>query len=115
MSRRARAEARWGEEAALFAALGDRTRLSLVARLGSDGPLSTVTLGDDSGMTRQALAKHLDALEQAGLVEGTRGRPRVWRLRPRRLEDARQSLERISAAWDEALGRLRAFVERDEE
>jgi DNA-binding transcriptional ArsR family regulator len=111
MSRRSSA---WlAETAPLFAALGDETRLQLVARLASDGPLSTVTLGEDTRMTRQALTKHLQALADAGLIEGTRGRPRVWRLKPRRLEEARRSLDRISQAWDDALGRLRAFVEED--
>jgi len=109
-----RNSAAWLNDAApLFAALGDRTRLRLVERLGSEGPLSTVTLGRGTGITRQALTKHLGALADAGLVEGTRGRPRVWRLKPRRLEEARQSLERISQQWDDALERLRAFVEED--
>ncbi len=95
----------------MFAALGDETRLRLVARLSADGPLSTVTLSAGAGISRQAMAKHLDLLADAGLVEGTRGRPRVWRLKPRRLEEARRSLERISAEWDDALSRLKAFVE----
>lgn len=112
MSRRANATAAWLADAApLFAALGDRTRLHLVARLGSDGPLSTVTLGEGTRITRQALTKHLQALEDAGLVEGTHARPRVWRLKPRRLEEARRSLDRISRQWDEALDRLKSFVE----
>jgi hypothetical protein len=41
-----------------------------------------------------------------------RGRERVWELRPRQLEHARESLDAISRQWDEALGRLKAFVER---
>jgi DNA-binding transcriptional ArsR family regulator len=104
MSRRASA-------ATVFAALGDETRLRLVARLSAEGPLSTVHLGVTADITRQALTKHLYALADAGLVEGTRGRPRVWRLKPTGLEEARRSLERISAQWDAALGRLKAFVE----
>jgi DNA-binding transcriptional ArsR family regulator len=97
--------------APVFAALGDATRLKLVTRLGVEGPLSTVHLGAGAGMTRQAVTKHLQALEDAGLVQGTRGRPRVWRLERRRLDDARQWLEKISQQWDDALGRLKAFVE----
>lgn len=97
--------------APLFAALGEPTRLRLVERLCVDGPLSTVSLGAGSGITRQAVTKQLRALADAGLIEGTRGRPRVWRLKPRRLEEARRSLDRISQQWDDALGRLRAFVE----
>jgi DNA-binding transcriptional ArsR family regulator len=113
MSRRASAPAWLAEAAPVFAALGDRMRLRIVERLCSDGPLSTVTLGAGSGITRQAVTKHLQALADAGLVEGTRGRPRVWRLKPRRLDEARRSLDRISQQWDDALGRLRAFVEED--
>jgi DNA-binding transcriptional ArsR family regulator len=113
MSRRA--SAAWLAQAApVFVALGDRTRLRIVERLCTDGPLSTVTLGAGSGITRQAVTKHLEALADAGLVEGTRGRPRVWRLKPRRLDEARAVLDRISQQWDDALGRLRAFVEVDE-
>ncbi|HZS41016.1 MAG TPA: metalloregulator ArsR/SmtB family transcription factor [Polyangia bacterium] len=102
-----------GAAAPLFAALGDPTRLKLVSRLCAEGPLSTVHLGAGSGMTRQALDKHLAALAHAGLVEGTRGRPRVWQLKPRRLDDARAWLDRISRQWDLALGRLKSFVEED--
>lgn len=97
--------------APLFAALGDEARLRMMQRLGAEGPLSTVSLGAGAGITRQAVTKHLRALAQAGLVEGTRGRPRVWRLKPRRLDEARASLDRISRQWDDALERLRAFVE----
>src|SRR5438094_3564009 len=105
MSRRASAPAWLSEAAPLFAALGDQTRLRMVERLCSDGPLSTVTLGAVSGITRQAVSKHLEALADAGLVEGTRARPRVWRLKPRRLDEARAALDRISQQWDDALER----------
>jgi len=112
MSRRGSGARAWLTDAApVFAALGDETRLGLVARLCADGPLSTVHLSVGAGMTRQAVTKHLHALAEAGLVQGTRGRPRVWRLKPRRLEEARRSLDRISQQWDDALGRLKAFVE----
>jgi DNA-binding transcriptional ArsR family regulator len=97
--------------APVFAALGDETRLRLVARLCVEGPLSTVHLGTGTDITRQALTKHLYALAKAGLVEGTRDRPRVWRLKPGRLNEARQSLDRIAAQWDDALDRLKRFVE----
>ncbi|MDB4964901.1 MAG: Transcriptional regulator, ArsR family [Myxococcales bacterium] len=112
MSQRSSGAAAWLADAApVFAALGDQTRLMLVARLCNDGPLSTVRLGMGAGITRQAVTKHLHALADAGLVEGTRGRPRVWRLKRQRLEAARHSLERISRQWDDALSRLKAFVE----
>ena len=64
-------------------------------------------------MTRQAITKHLTALADAGVVRGTRrGRERIWELQPKRLEMARRYLDEVSGQWDEAIGRLRAFVER---
>ena len=100
--------------APVFAALGDETRLQIVARLCNGGPQSIVRLADGSGVTRQAITKHLHVLSDAGLVRGSRaGRERVWELEPARLEMARRSIERISSQWDLALGRLKAFVETD--
>ena len=96
----------------MFAALGDRTRLALVARLSAEGPLSTVRLQAGMRMTRQALAKHLGALERVGLVRGRRGRPRYWELERGRLAAARRWLDEISAQWDDALARLKVFVEK---
>ena len=99
--------------APLFAALGDETRLRLVSRLSSGGPASITRLTAGSSVTRQAITKHLEVLAGAGLVHSRRrGRERVWELRPQQLEQARQSLESISRQWDEALGRLKSFVER---
>ncbi len=99
--------------APLFAALGDETRLRIVSRLCEQGPLSIAKLTAGSEVTRQAIAKHLRVLADAGLVRGTRdGRESAWELEPRRLGDARRYLDTIASQWDEALGRLRAFVER---
>jgi DNA-binding transcriptional ArsR family regulator len=98
--------------AAIFAALGDQTRLRLVSRLCDNGPMSITSLTTGTKITRQAITKHLHVMEQAGLVRSSRrGRERVWRLEQRRLEDARHYLELISEQWDDALGRLREFVE----
>src|SRR5689334_121170 len=100
------------EAAPLFAALGDPTRLALVVRLCTDGPLSISRLSEGAGVTRQAITKHLEALAGAGLVLDTRvGRERIWALEPQRLDVARRCLDEISAQWDAAIGRLRAFVE----
>ena len=100
--------------APVFAALGDATRLHLVARLCDDGPLSIARLSDDAAVTRQAITKHLQALADAGLVRGTRrGRERIWELRPKRLEMARRYLDQVSGNWDAAIERLRAFVEEE--
>ncbi len=98
--------------APVFAALGDETRLRLVSSLCDGGPLSIAKLTAGSDVTRQAIAKHLRVMADAGLVRGTRhGRESVWRLERQRLEDARRYLEVIAQEWDEALGRLRTFVE----
>jgi len=98
--------------APIFAALGDATRLRVVARLCSEGPLSITRLTDGSEVTRQAVTKHLAVLATAGLVRDFRqGRERVWELKTRQLEEARRVLELISKRWDEALERLRAMVE----
>jgi DNA-binding transcriptional ArsR family regulator len=100
--------------ATLFAALGDETRLRLVSRLCEGGPASAARLTLGSTVTRQAIAKHLRVLEDAGLVTGAReGRESVWELSPGRLEDARMYLDLISRQWDDALGRLKAWVEAD--
>src|SRR5437773_6934088 len=99
--------------APVFAALGDETRLRLVVRLCTEGPLSIVRLSAGASVTRQAVTKHLHALAAAGLVRGKRrGRQRIWELEPRRLQEARRYLDRISEQWDDALERLRAFVEK---
>lgn len=98
--------------APLFAALGDPVRLTMVARLSSRGPLSTIQLLEGASISRQAVTKHLRLLEGAGIVSSERaGRDRLWRLRPRQLEEAQKFLERLSTRWDQRLERLRAFVE----
>ena len=99
------------EAAPLFAALGDETRLKLVSRLCNEGPLSIVRLSEGSDVTRQAITKHLRALADAGLVHGIRqGRERIWELRPKRIEKARQHLDQISQQWDAAIDRLQDFL-----
>ena len=100
------------EAAPVFAALGDATRLRLVGRLSVEGPLSIVRLSEGIDVTRQAITKHLQALADAGLVRDRKdGRERIFELKVRRLAVARRELDRISAQWDSALERLRAFVE----
>ena len=96
----------------MFAALGDGTRLRLVTRLSDDGPLSIARLSDGTGVTRQAITKHLKALADAGVVRGKRrGRERIWELQTRRLEMASRYLNEVSGQWDAAIGRLGAFLE----
>ena len=113
MSRAPNAAARKVASAALvFAALGDETRLALVSRLSSEGPRSIAELSAGASVTRQAITKHLRALSAAGLArDARRGRESIWELTPGRLESARRYLDEVSAQWDLALGRLKAFVE----
>jgi DNA-binding transcriptional ArsR family regulator len=100
------------DAAPLFAALGDETRLRLIVRLSSSGPGSITQLSAKSAVSRQAITKHLRVLSDAGLVSSTRrGREQVWDLEPKRLVDAHEYLDGISKQWDEALERLRKFVE----
>lgn len=110
--RSSRAAAEAARSASLFAALGDATRLRLVFRLCHDGPLSITRLTEGSKVTRQAVTKHLRVMQEVGLVRSTwQGRESVWQLELQRLKDAQRYLELISKQWDEALDRLRAFVE----
>ena len=98
--------------APLFAALGDDVRLRLVARLCREGPLSITRLTTGSRVSRQAITKHLRVMEQAGLMRSTRlGRESLWQINPHRLDHARRYLDQISTQWDDALARLRSFVE----
>ncbi len=97
---------------AVFAALGDVTRLRVVARLCRKGPSSITGLTQGSGVSRQAVTKHLQVLEGAGLVRSERtGRETRWKIRPEGMDKDQASLDRISAAWDDALRRLEDYVE----
>jgi DNA-binding transcriptional ArsR family regulator len=98
--------------APIFAALGDETRLRIVARLSSGGPMSIAHLTRDASVTRQAVTKHLHVLAHAGLARSSRlGRQSVWELQPEPLDAARRCLDGISQQWDTALDRLKIFVE----
>jgi DNA-binding transcriptional ArsR family regulator len=97
----------------VFAALGDETRLSLVAELSGGSPRSIAQLTQRRTLTRQAVTKHLRVLEDAGLVRAVRrGRESLFELEPESLDEARSALESISQQWDQALARLKSFVER---
>lgn len=98
--------------APLFAALGDATRLALVAQLGDGRPRSLTALSAGLDITRQGVSKHLRVLEKARLVVRQRsGRESLYVLEPERLGEARAYLERVRAQWDDAAGRLKRFVE----
>src|SRR5881409_3907176 len=111
-SKRGAAALRLPDAVPLFAALGDATRLRLLGRLSAGGPLSITRLSEGTGVTRQAITRHLHALGDVGLVRhARRGREQVWDLNRKRLEKAKQYLDHIAAQWDDAAERLRAFVE----
>jgi DNA-binding transcriptional ArsR family regulator len=102
--------------APILSALGDPIRLAIVARLCKDGPLPTIELKQcAAGVSRQGVTKHLQVLEDVGLVESDRiGRDRQWRLQAQQFAALRAYLDWISTQWDERLERLRAFVEDDD-
>jgi DNA-binding transcriptional ArsR family regulator len=98
--------------APVFAALGDATRLALLARLGHGERLSIAQLSAGESVTRQAITKHLRVLEAARIVRCSRqGRESLFELDPKPIEELRRYLERVSLEWDDALLRLKAFVE----
>jgi DNA-binding transcriptional ArsR family regulator len=104
------------ETAALFAALGDSTRLQIVGRLAGGAVLSIAALTAGTGVTRQAVTKHLEVLDEVGLVHSSwQGRERMWALEPAQIEVARRTLDLIAAEWTQALDRLAKFVETEPE
>jgi DNA-binding transcriptional ArsR family regulator len=98
--------------APVFAALGDETRLALVAKLCGGQSRSISQLTEGSKLTRQAITKHLRVLESVGIVRGVRsGRESLFELDPEPIVSVKEYLEFVSAQWDQALARLKSFVE----
>jgi DNA-binding transcriptional ArsR family regulator len=117
MSQRSRKRVKASRRACapVFAALGDKTRLALVAKLCGGEPWSISQLTAGSALTRQAITKHLRVLEGAGLVRCVhRGRESLFEFDPRPIDHLRGYLDQVSAEWDQALMRLKAFVEDDQ-
>lgn len=109
---RARAAAHAPDAATRFAALGDPTRLGLVTRLGNGSRYSLTQLAAGQAVTRQAISKHLRVLERAHIVRcQRRGREVLYALDPDALPDLRAWIDRLAAQWDQALARLKSFVE----
>src|SRR6185503_7698328 len=95
--------------ASLFAALGDETRLTVLAKLSRGEPQSISRLTAGSKITRQAVTKHLRVLAEAGVVRSLRsGRENLFQLQPKTLAEAGAYLQEVSRQWDAALERLRA-------
>jgi DNA-binding transcriptional ArsR family regulator len=110
--RRSRVAVKGHPRAPLFAALGDETRLSLVAKLCGGQPYSISQLTKGSKLTRQAITKHLRVLKNAGLVRNIHaGRESRFEFDPKPVEELRKYLDFVSAQWDQALTRLKSFVE----
>jgi DNA-binding transcriptional ArsR family regulator len=98
--------------ASAFAALGDATRLSLVAKLSGGRPYSISQLTRGSKLTRQAITKHLRVLENVGIVHSVRaGRESRFQFDPQPMVEMKEYLEFVSNQWDQALSRLKSFVE----
>ena len=99
--------------APVFAALGDETRLALVSKLSQGEPCSIAQLTEGTELTRQAVTKHLRVLTNAKIVRSVRsGRESLYELNPAPLRAVRDYADVVSAQWDSALGRLKAFVEK---
>jgi DNA-binding transcriptional ArsR family regulator len=114
MSRRTRRRSAAGRpsSALVFAALGDETRLLLVGKLSRGRPCSISELTEGSRLTRQAITKHLRVLEGAGIVHNVRvGRESLFEFDPEPVRGMREYLDDIAKQWDQALSRLKAFVE----
>lgn len=95
-----------------FAALGDGKRLSIVAELATGEARSITALAAGTGITRQGVTKHLKVLEDAGIVRSRReGRETLFVLGGDALDDLSAHLALVARQWDEALARLRTFVE----
>lgn len=98
--------------ASVFAALGDETRLSVLAKLCHGEPQSISRLTIGTNLSRQAVTKHLRVLANAGVVRSVRvGRESLFELEPQPIEDARKYLDHVSKQWDDALARLKSLVE----
>jgi DNA-binding transcriptional ArsR family regulator len=91
----------------VFAALGDPTRREVLRSVAAQPDLTASRLAGELPITRQAVAKHLAALERAGLVEPRReGRETKYTLTPAPLVDAMDWMAEVGAAWDTRLARL---------
>ena len=100
-------------KARVFAALGDKTRLALVARLCSGEAASISPLADDSKLTRQAITKHLGVLERAGIVSSTQsGRERLFSFEDEPIKELQQYLASVSKQWEQTTARRKSHTEK---
>ena len=96
---------------AVFSALSDPTRRAVIRSLSEDGPSTVSELAGRLPVARQAVTKHLEALEEAGLVSAdARGRGRRFRLTPRPMTQAMRWMTEVGGEWDERLDALRSHL-----
>jgi len=96
----------------VFAALADPTRRRVVHELSKDGPLTATQLAERIPVTRQAIAKHFAALEEAGLAVGVRsGRETRYELRTQAFAEAEAWMRAIGATWDRRLAAFKEYIE----
>lgn len=97
----------------VFAALGDDTRWGILVRLGA-GPASASALTKELPISRQAVAKHLELLRAAGLVEAERhGRELQYRALGARVSEAARSLDVLARGWDSRLASIKMAAESE--
>ena len=96
----------------LWSAVGDPTRRRLLDQLRSDGDGTATSLSEHVPVTRQAVAKHLDVLDRAGLVHATAvGREKRYRVDEAQLARAVAQLASVGATWDARLRRIKRIAE----
>jgi DNA-binding transcriptional ArsR family regulator len=102
-------------ESPIFAALADPMRRELIVNLAENSPRTATQLADEYPITRQGILKHLNILQDAGLVAvHQKGREKRYTLTPEPLGELDQWIKDISAKWDERLLRLKTFLEDEE-
>ena len=102
-------------ESILFTALADSTRRDLLLNLAQNSPKTATQLSDEYPITRQAILKHLNVLQEAGLVTvQQQGRDKRYYLTLDPLDNLQQWIEELNALWDRRLLRLKALVEDEQ-
>jgi DNA-binding transcriptional ArsR family regulator len=99
-------------DAPIFHALADPMRRNLLVNLAENSPKTATQLAEEFPITRQGILKHLNILEDAGLVAVHQiGREKRYALTPAPLNELEQWLKLLNAKWDERLLRLKNLVE----
>ena len=98
----------------IFAALADPMRRKLLVNLAENSPKTATQLAQEYPITRQGILKHLDILEDAGLVAVyQKGREKRYTLTPEPLTELDMWIKTLNDKWDARLHRLKAFIEND--